>query len=550
MIVKVAGFFKMTKTTPIFNQFTVITLVHLKRYKTNSMMIFKKVINLKKSPLVKPNQWIKELLIMVSYSKKDFGLVKIYFVKINISLMKVEVFSCMTDEYYVYGLIDPRDNSIFYIGKGKGNRVEQHFTEKTDYHSNTGKLGVIEEIKKTGQQVPIIMIGENLSEESSFLLERILIYRLGRRIFDEGVLTNIVPGGKWTKESPMFIKEDKLPSFETIREKFPELVEILDKYPKVSKEFKGLGYSENPDNELLYVYEGNKIREFTIEQLISIFSLGSSLDIINSIKGTDKPIYFSGRVWTKRVIPIPDVSFVPYQDGDIIDFSFVEKVNEVKEIDGNNHTIQTFYPNGILHCELNILRDETTFKYYYSNGNLKHLSTTKNGILHGECQKYYETGILKESIEYIDGKEMLTLRFYSSGVIDMEGIYNEKSGFQTTKVYYENGKLSYEMKEDGSSETFDEKGNRIGYSERYGDPNNGGYVMIFQLFEDGKVKKETKMYYFNGLLHGYEKSFFDTGGLRKFKDYTEGFKNTIITTYKKNGEIQGVKKTDTFTWEI
>ena len=29
-------------------------------------------------------------------------------------------------KYYVYCLIDPRDSKIFYVGKGKGNRVFQY----------------------------------------------------------------------------------------------------------------------------------------------------------------------------------------------------------------------------------------------------------------------------------------------------------------------------------------------------------------------------------------------------------------------------------------
>lgn len=50
--------------------------------------------------------------------------------------MKVNRFSERTlqyinqnGEYYVYGLIDPRDNKLFYIGKGTGNRVFQHVAE-------------------------------------------------------------------------------------------------------------------------------------------------------------------------------------------------------------------------------------------------------------------------------------------------------------------------------------------------------------------------------------------------------------------------------------
>ena len=43
-------------------------------------------------------------------------------------------------EFYVYGLIDPRNNSIFYIGKGKDKRVFNHSNEKQEINSNIDKL--------------------------------------------------------------------------------------------------------------------------------------------------------------------------------------------------------------------------------------------------------------------------------------------------------------------------------------------------------------------------------------------------------------------------
>ena len=38
--------------------------------------------------------------------------------------------------YYVYALADPRDNKIFYIGKGINNRIFQH-EEKLDNSKNS-----------------------------------------------------------------------------------------------------------------------------------------------------------------------------------------------------------------------------------------------------------------------------------------------------------------------------------------------------------------------------------------------------------------------------
>ncbi|MBQ5524797.1 MAG: GIY-YIG nuclease family protein, partial [Paludibacteraceae bacterium] len=39
--------------------------------------------------------------------------------------------------YYVYRLIDPRDYSTFYVGKGKGNRVFEHAKAAIKFSKNS-----------------------------------------------------------------------------------------------------------------------------------------------------------------------------------------------------------------------------------------------------------------------------------------------------------------------------------------------------------------------------------------------------------------------------
>lgn len=51
--------------------------------------------------------------------------------------------------YYVYALADPRDNKIFYIGKGINNRIFQH-EEKLD---NSNKSNRIKEILSSGNKI-------------------------------------------------------------------------------------------------------------------------------------------------------------------------------------------------------------------------------------------------------------------------------------------------------------------------------------------------------------------------------------------------------------
>lgn len=96
-------------------------------------------------------------------------------------------------DYYVYGLIDPRTNQIFYIGKGTGNRFFEHEKESLNSpNSDKLKLKTISEINSLGLNVRKIIINNNLTEGEAFAAEAVLINAFNY-VSDVG-LTNIVAG--------------------------------------------------------------------------------------------------------------------------------------------------------------------------------------------------------------------------------------------------------------------------------------------------------------------------------------------------------------------
>ena len=87
-------------------------------------------------------------------------------------------------EYYVYVYIDPRNFEEFYYGKGKGNRKESHLLDESD----SEKAKRIKEILKQNLKPIIRVIVRDLTENEAFLVEKTLIWKLGRN------LTNISSG--------------------------------------------------------------------------------------------------------------------------------------------------------------------------------------------------------------------------------------------------------------------------------------------------------------------------------------------------------------------
>ena len=96
---------------------------------------------------------------------------------------------------YVYVLVDPRNNCIFYVGKGSGNRVYQHAQAALVEDSPSLKLSTIREIKGLGLDVKYYIIRHNLSEQEAYLVESSIIDLLTYPAFNKGnILTNIVSG--------------------------------------------------------------------------------------------------------------------------------------------------------------------------------------------------------------------------------------------------------------------------------------------------------------------------------------------------------------------
>ncbi len=74
--------------------------------------------------------------------------------------------------WYVYRLIDPRDDSTFYVGKGKGNRVFAHMRGEVaavdDDELLSNKLKQLREIRVAGLDV-IHVIHRQLIKNYNFL---------------------------------------------------------------------------------------------------------------------------------------------------------------------------------------------------------------------------------------------------------------------------------------------------------------------------------------------------------------------------------------------
>lgn len=117
-------------------------------------------------------------------------------------------------KYYVYCLIDPRNDEVFYIGKGQNNRVFSHLSGKEE----TEKSKQIAEIKKSGKEVRAYVVRHGMeTEDEAFHVEATLIAFLQSNSWKKRSLKNIVCGHhemdygmKTTEEVNLFYVVDEI----------------------------------------------------------------------------------------------------------------------------------------------------------------------------------------------------------------------------------------------------------------------------------------------------------------------------------------------------
>ena len=95
-------------------------------------------------------------------------------------------------KFYVYMLLDPRDDAVFYVGKGQKNRIFDHIERAiTDSDSDSLKYARINEIIKAQKMPQHIILRHGLTEREALHIEAAMLDYLR---FSETNLTNLQAG--------------------------------------------------------------------------------------------------------------------------------------------------------------------------------------------------------------------------------------------------------------------------------------------------------------------------------------------------------------------
>jgi len=144
--------------------------------------------------------------------------------------------SRMPKGFYVYKLVDPRDDTPFYVGKGLRDRCFHHLREhRTGNMVNDAKHEVIADILSAGLEVIHICIKDGLSEPDAYRLERSLIVHNHEQLTNK--LSNTTLSAERTLKEALYWRSRMLDPVEFVL-KFPDATfEDIYLYVEIAADF-------------------------------------------------------------------------------------------------------------------------------------------------------------------------------------------------------------------------------------------------------------------------------------------------------------------------
>ncbi len=134
---------------------------------------------------------------MANLTDKQLRFIEEYLIDLNATQAAIRAgykFKSRGLKYYVYLLINPLNNHIIYIGKGKGFRYKCHRSSymhgKVD---NAAKFHAISEIETSNNRLIEVILEDDLSESNAYRLEYWLISKFKHCPSITNIANGVVP---------------------------------------------------------------------------------------------------------------------------------------------------------------------------------------------------------------------------------------------------------------------------------------------------------------------------------------------------------------------
>jgi len=255
---------------------------------------------------------------------------------------------------YVYELVNPLTQSVFYVGKGSGNRYLHHEKEallSPTLWTNVHKCQTILSILASGSSI-IYNIHECADEEVAYNTERDLIKRYGRLCDGTGCLTNLLPGGNGGKPLPVYVfRRDNgllVGKYESRREASSSLgvspSSISESINGNSKGSRLYIFSESPNPPNSNIKDSIAVYKLPTKELVGVFvstyeaagAIGVSQTMVhNCLNGTQERIY-GKYVVIPSSLPVPQyeiIRAIHINTGEIVDYASLHDAVTATNID-------------------------------------------------------------------------------------------------------------------------------------------------------------------------------------------------------------------------